>query len=568
MKKPPVLRKPMKLLLSGALLMVTAGAALLFALQAWLDGIALERSMDAYAYVGTVTVNQTADSDTDPNMAVLAPELMEAIQDSPYVTSFDIRTTLAGQLDGAVTVPDQMFTKSRLTQHYFWEGTVLYYFGSTDLSGLYVDTYTIRLNKQWGRESQDSTGVSVYLYRTEQDEPLSVGSHVFLIGSYYSDANGVRIDTANVYTASAAQYLGRDCTLCQNGVSIVPEDADGESWIMSHMEQAGVLPLYDTYCELNNAVTLRSVSDLVMQPYFSSGRIYIDSGRALTPADEGKRVCVISQGLANRNRLHLGDTISLAVADGCYTTAGLSTLENGWESGYPMESEALLSYQDFADYEIVGFYTQISSSNYDPLFFGPNDIFIPAGSASSDTIRSYNFTFRVEGPGYESFREALAPVLEQYGGRLTLRDTGWDEVEDTFFLLQDRRTVMLFSAGAAFCLAAVLFAVLTCRNNRYTYGLKRMLGASRAEAASSYLIPFLLSGLLGLLPAVLTALAGYQVWMRPAMEEVLSVTLPTMGECAVTLLLVALAQLTLSALVLLGLCATEERRGLLRLIRR
>lgn len=226
------------------------------------------------------------------------------------------------------------------------------------------------------------------------------------------------------------------------------------------------------------------------------------------------------------------------------------------------------TYGEFAQYEVVGFYTQISSSNYDPLFFSPNDIFIPATSQDSAVTRSYNFTFRVEGLGYESFRQALTPTLEASGARMTLRDTGWDEVEDTFFLLQDRRTVMLCSAGAAFCLAALLFAVLTCRNNRYAYGLRRMLGATRREAASSYLVPFALSGLLGLVPAVFAAMTGYQLWMRPAMEEVLSVTLPTMGECGMILVLVSLAQLVLSSLILLILCIVEEQRGLLRLIRR
>lgn len=571
MKTPPVLRKPMKMLLSGALLMVTAGAALLFALQAWLDGIALERSMDAYAYVGTVTTTQSAAGDTDPNMAVLDPTLIEEIQNSPYVTSYDTRTTRAGLLDGTVTVPDQMFTTGRLTQHYFMEGTILFYFGETELSGLMLDCYTLRLNQQWGGQTLYSTGISIYLYRTPEEEPLAVNSHVFLVGSYYQDAHGVRTDSAIVCTAQAAALMGKPysgCGLCAHGVAVLPEGADAQQWIPDYMEEAGISSLYQQYCDLQNAVTVRGVSDLVMQPYFSSGRIYIDSGRALTPADAGKRVCVISQGLANRNRLHLGDTISLSVADGCYTVSGLSSSANGWESGYPMVGEEVRSYGDFTEYEVVGFYTQISSTNYDPLFFGPNDIFIPATQESPAASRSYNFTFRVEGPGYESFRAALDPLLEEYGGRLTLRDTGWDEVEDTFFLLQDRRTVMLFSAGAAFCLAALLFAVLTCRNNRYTYGLRRMLGATKGEAASAYLIPFALSGLLGLLPAVLAALTGYRLWMRPAMEEVLSVTLPTTGECAVALLWVALAQLALSALVLLVLCALEERRGLLRLIRR
>lgn len=353
MRIPPLLRRPGKMILCAVLLAVTSGAALLFALQAWLDGIALEHSMDAYAYVGTVTYEApftenstiTEDLQTSMDLAVLDEEIVTLIQNSEYVTSFDTRSTLAGLVEGIYTVPDRMITTARLNQHYFIEATVLSMFDSTEFSGLCYDFYTLRLEKQWGGDMLMQGALNLFLYRSAEEDPLTPGSRVFLVGCYSADGNGVRTDYTMTYTRDAVAISGEryaNSILMNNAVAIIPEGVDSESWIMAYMEENGLLPLYESYCSLEKAVTVRQVSDLVMHPYFSSGRIFMESGRAIEPSDEGKKVCVISQGLSIRNRLNVGDTIRLAVADGCYTTSGLSSSANGWESGFPMTCTVLL----------------------------------------------------------------------------------------------------------------------------------------------------------------------------------------------------------------------------------
>lgn len=305
-----------------------------------------------------------------------------------------------------------------------------------------------------------------------------------------------------------------------------------------------------------------------MHPYFSSGRIFLESGSAISPAHRGKRVCVISQGLANRNRLNVGDTIRLAVADGCYTTSGLYPSENGWESGFPMEFEEMLEYGVFEEYEIIGVFSQISRDVSDPLFLSQNDIFIPAAEPAAGDVRSYNFSFRVEGTGYEAFRQELAPILADSGYRLKLRDTGWDAVEDAFLAIRERRAVLIVSAVLTFLLSAGLFAVLTNRIGRYEYAIKRLLGASQWEASGEYAAHFFAAGIPGMLAGGGTSVAVYLLWMRPEMEEVLAVELPAAVQCAGILLLSAVGGLLLSAVLLMLQGLIQEQRGLLRLIRR
>ena len=575
MKRPPFLRRPGKLILTSLLLAVTAGAAMLFALQVWLDAATLTQSMDVYAYVGTLAyeTNQPvlADMQTAMDLAFLDEAVVEQIKDSGHVTSVDIRTTKAGLAEDIVTIPDRMLTTGRLNQHYFAEGTVISRQDSMDAGDFLYEFYTLRLERQWGGNTLQPGGLYIYLYRTPADAPLEPGSRVFLIGGYMPDGNAVRTDSMIVYTPSAAANIRgqryADSILTRNPIAVIPDGADSEQWILQYMEDTGLLALYQKYAALEKAVTVRQVSELVMHPYFCSGRIFLESGRAITPSDHGKRVCVISQGLSNRNRLYVGDAIRLAVADGCYTTSGLSPLENGWESGFPMESEEILEYGTYEEYEIIGIFSQISRDVGDPLFLSQNDIFIPAEAAGGD-VRSYNFSFRVEGTGYEAFRQELAPFLDDSGYRLKLRDTGWDAVEDTFLAIRERREVLILSAVLAFALSAGLFAVLTHRNCCYDYGLKRLLGAGRSEAAREYAAAFLSAGVPGLLAAGASALAAYLLWMRPGMAEVLSVPLPTAFRCAGMLLMTAASELLLSAFILMLLCLVQERRGLLRMIRR
>lgn len=61
---------------------------------------------------------------------------------------------------------------------------------------------------------------------------------------------------------------------------------------------------------------------------------------------------------------------------------------------------------------------------------------------------------------------------------------------------------------------------------------------------------------------------GYLLWMRKAMAEVLSAALPETSECILMLSKAAFAELALSALILAVIFIIEEKRGLLRLIRR
>lgn len=305
-----------------------------------------------------------------------------------------------------------------------------------------------------------------------------------------------------------------------------------------------------------------------MIPLFAQGKAKTYEGRVLTPADMGTKVCVISYALSQRNVLSVGDIIRLSVADGCYTIPDDYAIA-GWESGFSSGDEELLTYGDYEEYEIVGIYSPKSRADGNTLYFPLNDIFIPAQEdTAAETPRPYSFSFRVPGPDYYAFQQAIAPVLEEYGYTLIIEDTGWDDVKETFYTMQTRRQLMLLCAVAAFAAAILVFALLLNSHCRYEYGLRRLMGASKREATGIYCSVFVFTGLSGALVAVGSALLAAVKLIGTAMAENATAPLPTNAECALTLAAWAAAELAAILIVLLLLAWRGERRGLLRLVRR
>ncbi|MFD4247332.1 ABC transporter permease [Streptomyces sp. NPDC058525] len=71
----------------------------------------------------------------------------------------------------------------------------------------------------------------------------------------------------------------------------------------------------------NDALAVNGVRDSGMLLPFSYGSTKITAGRGITPADNGRDVAVIEQRLAEKNKLEVGDTVTVRSADGKQTTA-------------------------------------------------------------------------------------------------------------------------------------------------------------------------------------------------------------------------------------------------------
>ena len=611
MRKFPFLRRPVKPVLYAVLLALVSAAALVFGWQYHLDGIILEHAIDTYAYVGTIVrsdgkvldnirtedVGDLRDFGWDsPQMGGQAfleelPEgLVQWLTDCKAVSRIDSRRTQAALLGdyhrvntgetGQTSKIDDLMMSVGGSSYYFLEATVDFVMKNEwrNDDEITVDDYRLLVDKMWSDPnfSQDMMTLKVWCLSAEPQ--FEVGQRLFLIGNYiYYGESGMPSDQNTAI--HSPEYMrrwherngGSLSTVEENSYILIPDGVDSEQYIQEFLESTGLGTMLERQLRNRNAVTIRRTGDMKMIPLFAKGKAKTYEGRVLTPADAGKKVCVISNGLSQRNRLSVGDTIRLSLADGCYTIGSIGGMEyaEGWETGNQGDADTPLTYGAYEEYEIVGIYTQAGRRTVNSLYFPYGDIFVPAeeGSAAAVT-KPYTFSFKVPGPDYQSFLTDFQPVLDEYGYTLVVEDTGWDDVKESFYTMQTRRQLMLLCAAAAFAAAVAVFAILLNAHCSYEYGLRRLLGASKREARGIYGAVFGFTAVPGAIAAVLLAWVMAVNLMQEALAADKTVPLPTDLQCAGMLAAWAAAELAAAWLLLMLLAGLSERRGLLKLTRR
>ena len=596
------LRRPLKPVLYSILLALILTAALVFGWQYHLDGLVLDHAIDTYAYVGTLvrTEGQVLDYEATRDerdfygitgemggpafLEELPEELVMKLTDCGYVSRIDSRMTQAAMLGECTRVNlnetkqtarinEEMMSNSGQAYHYLEatvESVAMNVWRNED--DIAVDDYRLRVDRMWSNPEFPSETMMLNVWCLSAEPQFEVGQKIFLVGDYvYMGENGIPSDQQTGF--DSLEYLrdyikryGYDwelSTVQENRYILIPDGVDSESYIQEFLESTGLDVLLNRQLRNRNAATVRRTQDMSMIPMFAKNKAKIYEGRLLTPGDMGKKLCVISNGLSQRNRLSVGDTIRLSLADGAYC------LENGWETGEQGDEDAALTYGAYGEYEIVGIYTQAGRRTVNALHFTYNDIFLPAEEGSEAALQKpYTFSFKVPGPDYQNFLAEYEPVLSDAGYTLIVEDTGWDDVKESFYTMQTRRQLMLLCAGAAFAAAIIVFAILLNAHCRYEYGLRRLLGAGKREALGIYGAVFACTAIPGGVAAVAGGWFAAIHLMQKALASDKTLPLPTQNQCAALLAVWAAAALLAAFVLVLMLAWNEERRGLLKLTRR
>ena len=592
------LRRPVKPALYAILLALILTAALVFAWQYHLDGLVLGHAIDTYAYVGTLvrTDGQVLDDTTGrderdfegytPELGgpAFLEELVMKLTDSGYVSRIDSRMTqaamlgehtrtLANETKQTARISDRMFSTAG-TPYYYLEATVEFAAVNDwrQESDTAWDNYRLHVDRMWSDPDFSKETIMLEVMAMSSEPMFHVGQRIFLLGGYRymgdsSSPSDQQTDLATPeYMRDWLVRTGSDRELSvveENRYILIPEGVDSESYIQEFLSSTGLDVMLNRQLRNRNAATVRRTQDMSMIPMFAKGKAKTYEGRLLTPGDMGKKVCVISNGLSQRNRLSVGDTIQLSLADGFYT------LENGWETGEQGDKDTALTYGAYEEYEIVGIYTQAGRRTGNALYFTYNDIFLPAEEGSEAALQKpYTFSFKVPGPDYQIFLAEYESVLTDAGYTLVVEDTGWDDVKDSFYTMQTRRQLMLLCAGAAFAAAVLIFAILLNAHCRYEYGLRRLLGAKKGEALGIYGAIFACTAIPGGAAAVAGGWFAAVHLMQKALASDKTLPLPTDTQCAGLLAVWAAAALLTAFVLVLMLAWHEERRGLLKLTRR
>ncbi len=252
---------------------------------------------------------------------------------------------------------------------------------------------------------------------------------------------------------------------------------------------------------------------------FCRGLTDIVEGRSFTVEElaSGAKVCIISQRLADRNLLDVGDTISPQLYNSDPGLPGQINIAEGGGTVNPMaglyfgKTTQLLPAEE---YTIIGIYDQaVDRENVDNNLytFTPNTIFVPLGSLNGDILDyGWNGNFRsvIIQPGkMETFKTAVAEA--GFFGAYFMDDNGYDSVENIMATYSENAKMAMAVGLALYGVVLLIVLLLFPGSQRKTAIVMDSLGTRRIARVWHVW----LHGLATFIPAtVLGTVCGTQLW--------------------------------------------------------
>lgn len=535
------LRKPLKPVLYMGILCVLLIAALIFALQFELDKKAIQDIIDNYSYVATIYNNQRDAAALRP----LPEDLIKRVSESKYTRDVENRNVYSGRAEGMNAILDYFVTDDSIDLYGAIEGTLIPedFNVSTGNEFDYLAAY-----KSWAEVLNGMRAIEVCINHPKNpdgtfadldafNELSGRGQIALVIGRFDFDRsvnsiNYSRINIFDQHISAPQNRLDRRPILVPDVYATSSEKI--EEYLTEKLKEEGI---YDDIQKINackNIFTIRPVSDMSMLMSFADHTTYICSGRGLTKADRGQKVCLINAFIARKSNLYVGDHIKLAISDTNYSHK-VATHDAIWVNGIPGLDDDLPEYGEYEDYEIVGMYNFYVQRNCEEDFFkfSRNDVFVPADSTEAESYANLlpcNFSFRILGPDYEDFMDEFEIEIFENGYVLHAIDDGWEDLQSNYETMMSRKLVSLFSATVTMIAAIVLFCILLLKHFRYEFGLRRLLGASSVEASGIYVAGYFILGIPAILISMAVTLVVYDKWLAAKMIEVVENGLPKMTE--------------------------------------
>lgn len=565
-------RKPLKLFLIVLLTVLMSTAALVFSLQAHLDGIVMDHAMNSTAYVGTLQSRMHK----YPALRDIPEELLSRLETSDSVDAVMISPVYSAKAEGLKRVADGFGNVEAMNMKLFLEGTVNSKPSLTPGGFGMMETFNLKITTNWGGVWSGS-GIEVRIFRDKETVTpcLKEGDHVFLVGRYNSSSTG---DVTGMILYDPQMLddlkLDTDSAIWNHSILTLPKeinDKESAALIEQFLLQSGLTEPLALMDQITDVFPVNEVTDMSMLLTVADGTTFITEGRELQVSDCGSRVCVINEAVAKQNGLTIGDTIRLSIAQGVYTYDDHMEDYLGWNSGYPFEKDTMLEYRDYYEYEIVGLYSEVGRKNGSPDFnhYSRNDIFVPSGvlPGNNGSIQARTVTYRVLGPDYQGFMDEFEVSLNEQGYSLSVVDCGWDTMSGSFYAMNDRKVLMTACAVVAFAAAVMSFGILISNHFRYEYALRRLLGATSREARDIYISAFVVTAIPAGIIAAMSSFGAYILWLRDQLSATLPITLPGNGEILVFLAAWTIVELMVAFVLLILFSHITNKQSLVKLLK-
>jgi ABC-type lipoprotein release transport system permease subunit len=267
------------------------------------------------------------------------------------------------------------------------------------------------------------------------------------------NANSLYVQLSPFYSWTA-QQAGVDCAAIEPFYQI-------ESAGALHADENNV---YDTiahyYAAMNNTLTICRVRELADLEEFNQNYLQPISGRLFTrqEGDEGAKVCVISQTLANNRDLKIGDALTIHLPD----DEGAATYAWG---------DKMSRKETFTIVGIVNYHTDYHLN-----------VYTPSASDSAQPVR-YLYDLgqaTIKNGTVDTFLSQIEPLLPERIF-LTVYDQGYQATADALKVIQSAAAALSVIALAVTLTVLAFFAYLFADTQRDAVEIMRCFGTRKAE---------------------------------------------------------------------------------------
>ncbi|MBQ4383192.1 MAG: hypothetical protein II795_01800 [Firmicutes bacterium] len=236
---------------------------------------------------------------------------------------------------------------------------------------------------------------------------------------------------------------------------------------------------------------------------FLTGQAYIAEGRSFTAEEYegGSRVLILSEKMAARGELQVGDTVTLRQYLGAFEDPGdLSYGSSFSRPGSPRNNPTVdlfsmqQEYGEEEEYTLVGIYKMIGEWSWGTYDFTPNTVFmprkaqIPGGLGTipeekgGDDIYGLELSIELQNGKENDF--LLELDKSPYAGQFYAFDQGYEEVQKSIDSMVISMSRLMALSACGFVIFLILYLLMFQAGEKKNLGTMRSLGCSPRKAGS------------------------------------------------------------------------------------
>lgn len=321
------------------------------------------------------------------------------------------------------------------------ECSAAYYLVNVEQIVLAHDSYQI----ETAIAENQQFNLSIEFYGTEAPEYLQPGQRYVFYGDYDPDESFIIVSNSVSVQGEPTRRVQLNCGSCflQDGILRTPKmsmNTEGEKMVQAVAKLDGTLEEF--LADPANALWVRQMEDWETQQHsvpvlgtpaldtfylFMKHQAELVDGRMFTESEynAGSRVCILSDSLAERSGLKVGDTIKLSqfscIEGNESVLDDLDGKMNNPTVGAPIIMPEFVTVDE--EFTVVGVYHLRDEWVEDSYAITPNTVFIPQKAQITDTFGGPNclreqriFTETLEDDGTVSKREIVTEMWDVENG--------------------------------------------------------------------------------------------------------------------------------------------------------